>query len=289
MPKPARKPLVVVTGAAGGVGRLLVQRLAADDYAVAACVRDVKAAADLAAVAELVELDLTDLASIEAAAQHIATEASLRGVAALVNLAGVIVDGPLELVPAQAFRRQFEVNVVGPFALTRALLPALRLARGRVVNIGAVTARTSVPFFGPVAASKAALASLNDAMRMEFGPFGVSVALIEPGALRTEIFAKAASAQARALDEQPRDLVALYRGAMAASRAAMEKSPPDDPKVLVDAILSALSARSPKPRVLVGRGAATLAFIGRLPSGLRDGLLMNSLGIAKALRAKPAA
>jgi len=288
MAKPVREPFVVVTGAAGGVGRPLVQRLTAAGYGVIACMRDVQAAAGLGAV-EVVRMDLSDVASIEAGARQIQARVGSQGLAGLVNLAGLIVDGPLELVPAEAFRNQFDVNVVAPFTITRALLPALRLAEGRVINIGAVTARTSVPFFGPVAASKAALASLNDAMRMEFGAFGVKVVLIEPGALRTGIFAKAASAQALALDHQPVERVDLYREAMAASRAAMDKSPADEPKVLIDAILTALTSNSPRPRVLVGRGASTLAFLGRLPSGLRDSLLMGSMGIAKTLKSQPAA
>ncbi|MDN3023272.1 SDR family NAD(P)-dependent oxidoreductase [Streptomyces sp. S.PB5] len=74
------------------------------------------------------------------------------GLDAFVNNAGVIVQGPLELVPPHALRRQFEINVLGQAAVIQTFLPALRQAGGRVVNVGAVTARTAVPFFGPVAA-----------------------------------------------------------------------------------------------------------------------------------------
>ena len=88
-------------------------------------------------------------------------------------MAGIIVEGPLEAIPTHALRRQFEVNVIGPVALTQALLPMLAKARGAVVNIGAVSAHLTPPFYGPIAASKAALASLNDAMRLEFAQFGI--------------------------------------------------------------------------------------------------------------------
>jgi len=76
------------------------------------------------------------------------------GLSGLVNMAGVIVEGPLETIPPAELRRQLEINVVGPFALTQALLPLLKQARGRIVNIGAISAHLTVPFYGPIAASK---------------------------------------------------------------------------------------------------------------------------------------
>ena len=84
-------------------------------------------------------------------------------------MAGVIVEGPLER-PAGRPAAAFEINVIGPCASTQALLPLLKRTRGTVVNIGAISAYLTPPFYGPIAASKAALSSLNDAMRMEFAP-----------------------------------------------------------------------------------------------------------------------
>lgn len=282
-----RKPAIVVTGASGGIGRPLAKRLVSAGFYVYTCVRsaDEWSAASLpAASIRPVSLDLADPASVKAAARQILSE-SRGALTGLVNLAGVIVDGPLELVTVADFQRQFDVNVIGPFALTSALVPGLRRGRGRVVNIGAVTARTTVPFYGPIAASKAALATINDAMRMEFAPFGIKVVLIEPGAIRTDIFAKAAAVQAAALRDQPSEIVAVYRGAMDAVRLAMSKSAADDPQVVVEAVMKALTAPNPKPRVLAGKGAGVLAVLGRLPHGIRDNLLMNSLGIARAMKA----
>jgi len=105
-----------------------------------------------------VMLDVVDETSIEGAARHIIREVGAAGLFGLVNSACIMVDGPLELIPVENFRRQFEVNVTGVFAVTRALLPALRRVRGGVVNIGALSARTTAPFFGAIAVSKAALA-----------------------------------------------------------------------------------------------------------------------------------
>lgn len=266
--------MVIVTGATGGVGQKLRPRLEASGFGFVGCARH---GAD-------VDIDLADTASVSAAVAQLEALVGDNRLAGLVNLAGIIVEGPLELIGPDDLRRQFEVNVLGPAQITRALAPLLRASKGRVVNIGAVTARTSVPFFGAVAASKAALASLSETMRMELSPFGVEVILIEPGALRTEIFAKSETHQRRSLAEQDRKIVGIYEPAIDAARKAMGSSPADDPDVVARAVMTALTARRPKPRVLVGKGASTLAILSKLPARTRDGLLLGQLGITKALR-----
>ena len=159
-------------------------------------------------------------------------------------MAGIIVEGPLETIQPAELRRQLEINVVGPFALTQAVLPMLKQARGRVVNIGAISAHLTVPFYGPIAASKSALASLNDAMRLEFAQYGVDVILIEPGAMKTEIFSTSRAmrdANLRAFPEQERH----YRPALTDFDRAFEKAGADDPEVVVDAVIKAFSRNAP--------------------------------------------
>jgi NAD(P)-dependent dehydrogenase (short-subunit alcohol dehydrogenase family) len=199
-------------------------------------------------------------------------------------MAGIIVEGPLEAIPTQALRRQFEVNVIGPVALTQAALPMLARARGAIVNIGAVSAHLTPPFYGPIAASKAALASLNDAMRLEFAPLGIRVFLIEPGAMKTGIFATAKAARDAWLAERP-DLERRYRSAFAAMERAFEKSGADDPEVVVRAVIAALSGRRAKPRAVVGKGAGAFVLASRLPIRLRDRLVKSALGLSEALKA----
>ncbi len=175
------------------------------------------------------------------------------------------------------------MNVVGPVALTQAALPLLAKARGAVVNIGAVSAHLTPPFYGPIAASKAALASLNDAMRLEFAQFGIRVFLIEPGAMRTGIFATAKAARQAWLAERP-DLERRYRPALAAMERAFEKSGADDPEVVVNAVMAALSGRRAKLRTVVGKGAGAFVLLSRLPIRLRDRLVKSALGLSEALR-----
>ena len=198
-------------------------------------------------------------------------------------MAGIIVEGPLEVVPPDAIRKQFEVNVIGPVSLTRALLPLLAKARGTVVNIGAISAHLTAPFYGPIAASKAALASLNDAMRQEFAPLGIKVVLIEPGAMKTGIFATSRAARDAWLAQRP-DIDRRYRPALAAMERAFEKSGADNPEVVVMAVMAALSGRRTKSRAVVGKGAGAFVLMSRLPIRLRDRLVRSALGLSDALK-----
>ncbi len=276
---------ILVTGATAGIGKALVARLATEGRNVIAAARDparVRIPNGPGRV-EAVRLDFEEPLTIEAAAGDVGCIAGAAGLAGLVNMAGIIVEGPLEAIPTQALRRQFEVNVIGPVALTQAVLPMLAKARGAVVNIGAVSAHLTPPFYGPIAASKAALASLNDAMRLEFAQFGIRVFLIEPGAMKTGIFATAKAARDAWLAERP-DLERRYRPAFAAMERAFEKSGADDPEVVVRAVIAALSGRRAKLRAVVGKGDGAFVLASRLPIRLRDRLVKSALGLSEALR-----
>jgi NAD(P)-dependent dehydrogenase (short-subunit alcohol dehydrogenase family) len=283
-PDPAQK-WIVVTGASAGIGKALVQRLARDGRNVIAAARDPARLSipNRPGRAEVVRLDFDDPMGVEAASRDVAQIVGAAGLAGLVNMAGIIIEGPLEAIPTQALRRQFEVNVIGPVALTQALLPLLVKARGTVVNIGAVSAYLTPPFYGPIAASKAALALLNDAMRQEFAPLGVKVFLIEPGAMKTGIFATSKAARDGWLAQRP-EVERRYRPALAAMERAFEKSGADDPEVVVKAVLAALAGDRTKPRAVVGKGAGAFVLMSRLPVRLRDRLVKSALGLSEALK-----
>ncbi|HEY1862574.1 MAG TPA: SDR family NAD(P)-dependent oxidoreductase [Roseiarcus sp.] len=275
----------VVTGASAGIGKALVERLARDGRNVIAMARDPARVSipNGPGRVETVRLDFDDPTGVEAASRDIGGIVGSAGLAGLVNMAGIIVEGPLEAVSPQAIRRQFEVNVIGPVALTQALLPLLAKARGTLVNIGAVSAYLTPPFYGPLAASKAALASFNDAMRQEFAPLGVKVVLIEPGAMKTGIFATSRAAREEWLAQRP-DAERRYRPALAAMERAFEKSGADNPEVVVKVVVAALSGRRKKPRTVIGKGAGAFVMMSRLPIRLRDRLVRSALGLSEALK-----
>ena len=283
-PDPAQT-WIVVTGASAGIGKALVERLAREGRNVVAAARDPARVSipNGPGRVEVVRLDFDDPLAVEAAAHGIAGIVGAARLAGLVNMAGIIIEGPLEAIPTQALRRQFEVNVIGPVALTQALLPLLAKARGTVVNIGAVSAHLTPPFYGPIAASKAALASFNDAMRQEFAPLGVKVFLIEPGAMKTGIFATSQATRDAWLTQRP-DVERRYRPAFAAMERAFEKSGADNPEVVVKAVMAALSGRRTKPRAVVGKGAGAFVLMSRLPIRLRDRLVRSALGLGQALK-----
>src|SRR5436305_2759643 len=184
---------VLVTGAFGGLGSATVTRLEQLGWRVFAGVRSGEAIEELGRgrpTVTAVELDICDEESVAAARDRIAGDLDGCGLEALVNNAGLVVQGPLELVPLHALRRQFEVNVIGQVAVTQAFLPLLRAARGRVVNVSGAAGRVAVPMLGAISASKAALESASDALRMELKHQGVRVSIVTPGFLRTRLHEK---------------------------------------------------------------------------------------------------
>lgn len=216
---------IMVTGGTGGIGKALIARLAARGQNIVATAREPQRISTAPGPGRVVgvQLDMERPETTSAAAREVARIVGGGGLSGLINMAGIIVEGPLETIQPAELRRQLEINVVGPFALTQALLPLLKRARGRVVNIGAISAHLTVPFYGPIAASKSALASLNDAMRLEFAQYGVDVILIEPGAMRTEIFSTSRAtrdANLRTFPEQER----RYRPALTEMDRAFEKA-----------------------------------------------------------------
>jgi NAD(P)-dependent dehydrogenase (short-subunit alcohol dehydrogenase family) len=247
---------VVVTGASTGIGRATALRLARGGFTVLAGVRREEDGAALRATDGRIEpviVDVTDAAQIAGLAARVGG-APLAG---LVNNAGIAVAGPLEGLPIDEIRRQYEVNVFGLLAVTQALLEALRAGRGRIVNVGSIGGRLNTPFVAPYSSSKAAVRSLSAALRRELRPWGIDVALIEPGALDTPIWRKGedrADEVVAALPERVRTLYARQLDALVAGVGKIAASAPP-PDAAADAIEHALTARRPRTLYTVGRGA----------------------------------
>jgi len=270
---------VFITGAATGIGAATTKRLAEAGYRVFAGVHTETGSLAGAARVQPVAIDVTDPASAENAAKVVEEAVSGHGLRAVINNAGVIVQGPLELVPAEGLRRQFEVNTLGPAHVIQAFLPLLREGKGRIVNISAPTARVPVPFMAPIGASKAALESLSDSLRVELGAWGIPVAVIEPGGTDTAIFAKADAATQVALGAADPGRVALYSDQLAAvaKAAARQKLGPAD--AVAKTIVDAVTARKPKRRYMTGSGVAVFGVLAHLPTSLRERLIKTVFGL----------
>ena len=270
---------VLVTGTSTGIGEATALRLARGGWRVLAGVRTIADAERLRAAAEdrlePVTIDITEPATIAAAADGLGGE-PLHG---LVNNAGTAFAMPLEFIPLDELRRQLEVNLVGQVAVTQALLPNLRSAQGRVVNVGSIAGRSSLPFLGAYAASKHALEAVTDALRVELRPFGIAVTVVEPGTIATAIWQKSGERFQHIAAEMPAELSELYGERLAAFReaaaaAGRRAEPADDVAIVVE---RALTTKRPKARYLVGRDARRRALVERLPTRLRDSVYRRVL------------
>jgi NAD(P)-dependent dehydrogenase (short-subunit alcohol dehydrogenase family) len=277
--------VALITGASTGIGRATALRLAASGWTVLAGVRDEAAGEALLSAAgangrlQPLTLDVTDAGHVAAAAEFVASVADGR-LDALVNNAGIGVGGPLEMLPLDELRLQFEVNVHGQVAVTQALLPALRRARGRVVFISSIGGRVALAYNAPYAASKHAIEAIGDALRVELASSGVQVALVEPGSVATPIWDKG-SAVARQV-QVPDELAEHYGHVPAAMEKVLEDTgrrgiPPEQ---VASVIEGALRAPRMRTRYLVGRDArAMLALRRLLPDRVFDRVTRRVLGV----------
>ncbi len=277
---------VVITGASTGIGRTSALHLDALGFRVFAGVRKTADGEALTRDASdrlsPVSIDVTDAASVEAAAKEVAGALGGEGVAGLVNNAGIVVSGPLEFVTMDELRQQMEVNFFGLVAVTQAFLPLVRKAKGRIVNISSIGGKVSTPFLSPYAASKHAVEGLSDSLRRELRNLGVFVALIEPGAVATPIWEKGSAAADERLARLSGEANALYGAAMgkmqeAAGKVEKGAIPPEE---VAKAIAHALTAARPKTRYLVGIEAKVQKALSSLLSDrMMDGFLARFLGI----------
>jgi NAD(P)-dependent dehydrogenase (short-subunit alcohol dehydrogenase family) len=202
------------------------------------------------------------------------------GLDALVNNAGIAVGGPLELVSPEDLRHQFDVNVLAQVAVTRAVLPALRRAHGRIVFVSSIGGRVAMAFTAPYAASKHAVEALADALRVELRTSGVQVALMEPGSVATPIWEKG-RAQGDAITI-PSELQAQYGHVP----AAMDKALADTarrgvaPELVAQTIEQALTAKRMRARYVIGRDAKVMLLVKRLlPDLVFDRVARRALGV----------
>jgi NAD(P)-dependent dehydrogenase (short-subunit alcohol dehydrogenase family) len=256
---------VFLTGAGGGIGPATTQALAQRGFEVYAGVRQpTTELAGLPGVHQVV-VDVTDPASVAAAADEVNRLRGGRGLHAVINNAGVIVQGPVELAPVADLPRQFEVNVYGSVYVVQSFLPLLRAVPGRLINISAPSARVAVPFMASISASKAALDLFSASLRVEQAPFGIPVSIVEPGTTATEIFAKAGTAAQAALGKAAPEVVALYRDRLDGITQRMGRFRSGPVAAVARTIVAAVEARRPKVRYTVG-DARQFGILTKLPT-----------------------
>jgi len=281
---------VVITGCSSGFGLKTAVTLAKNGFRVFATMRDLgkRAALDGAlasagAGAEILALDVTDRASIEAALGAVLSQAGR--IDALVNNAGFAIGGFVEDLSFDDYRRQMETNFFGLVAVTKAVLPHMRAQRaGRIVNISSIGGRCANPLVSAYVASKFAVEGFSESLAMEASLFDVSVVLIEPGVFKTEIFESNRQVSSRTRD--PNSPYAEVSRAFEATIDKMVARLGGDPQKVADAVLHALTVAKPRLRYTVGTDAKLMGAVHRfLGFGAYAALVRQSTGWAD-LRSK---
>jgi NAD(P)-dependent dehydrogenase (short-subunit alcohol dehydrogenase family) len=246
---PAGQRAVLVTGASSGIGRNITETLAAQGWFVYAGARSPDDIAALNAIpnVQAVRLDVTVAADIAAAVETVRNGG--RGLHGLVNNAGIAVLAPLIHAEEQEMQSIFDVNVFGPWRMTKAFAPLLIESGGRVVTISSISGILSGPFFGPYSMTKHAMEAFGDALAVEMAGFDVRSSLIEPGNFRSDIgrntMAQAEAALERVMgtpfEQQARNMVTAM--------GRYDSYPAPD--AVAAATLHALSDPAPQMRYMV--------------------------------------
>jgi NAD(P)-dependent dehydrogenase (short-subunit alcohol dehydrogenase family) len=276
-----------ITGAGSGLGRDIALGLADKGYAVfgtaltEAEVEDLRNASS--SRVSLAVCDITKEPDVKAWARSVSVAlGDGRGLDVLISNAGILTPGPLEVLALDAIRREFDVNVFGALSVMTAFLPALRKARGRIVQVSTWTARLPLPFNGPSGASKAAMDVLSTVYRAELSRFGVEVVIAAAGNMRTGGPAKTAAALAQVLNgmtAEQRELYGQTFGAFADSLNAMQGSGLDSRSAARQVI--DLAEQTPAPSVApVGTDAADILQVVREKSfAEQDALRLQLAGL----------
>lgn len=266
-------PSVLVTGAGRGIGLAITEHMSERGWDVYAAARSESALQSLDRLPNVhpIRLDVTDRSAIAALPERL--PAALNGV---VNNAGIIVNGPVEGLSLDDLTRQLDVNVIAQIAVTQAVLPKIREARGRVVFISSVSGLFTTPGTGAYNASKYAIESLGDALRMELRPWRIPVSLIEPGPIRTDMWGHVLDEHDRMTKQLTEAHRQLYASHLAGSRKLLGRMQKlaADPKRVAKAVNHALTSRHPKRRYLLDAASRAQKLIFAItPTAITDAAL----------------
>ncbi|MFK5956815.1 MAG: SDR family oxidoreductase [Planctomycetota bacterium] len=284
---------ILITGASTGIGYTIALDLAKHGYQVFGSVRKQEDADALTAATppgakpiQTLLLDVTDEASVWAAAEELQRRLGDAGLDGLINNAGIAIAAPLEYIPIEDFQLQMDINLTGLLRTTQAFLPLVKKTRGRVVNISSIAGRLAFPLAGPYHASKHAVEGLSDVLRLELRRYGIEVVVVQPGAINTPIWAtagkKAAEIGEKLSAKALKDYGKLIHQVGKASAKAGEEG--DDPQRCADVVRTALEAKRPRTRYIVGHNAKIGMFLRRILSDRRmDKIVGKGLDLEERL------
>jgi NAD(P)-dependent dehydrogenase (short-subunit alcohol dehydrogenase family) len=276
---------VVITGASTGIGWACAKVLLDKGFRVFGSVRKPADAERLrsefgTSFTPLV-FDVTDEAAVLAAGREVRAALNGETLAGLVNNAGIAVAGPVLELSADEFRRQMNVNVIGPIITTQAfgpLLgadPSLKGPRGRIVMISSVAGKAGNPLVSAYSTSKHAIEGLSESLRRELMLFGIDVIVIAPGPVKTPIFDKAEEVDIAAYSQSP-FFPALQRIRSYMLQLAKTGLPPEK---IAEGIFTALTSALPKVRYTITPNPLEQLALSILPKRLIDKIIAKRLGL----------
>ena len=277
---------VLITGASTGIGEACALHLAARGWRVFAAVRREEDGQALVAKASgnlfPIRLDVTRQEDIDRAVAHIGGIVGDAGLHGLFNNAGIGVGGPLEYLPSEMILQQFQVNVFGAIAVSQAFLPLVRKAHGRILFTSSNSGFWCEPFLSVYGGTKHALEAIGDSLRVELRPWGIHVALIEPGMVKTPIWDKARQSAGNASAILPAEALELYAAPLEALRRMVKETPGivASPRRVALAAQHALESPRPRTRYRVGIDSRIQFHLRRLLTDrMRDRLAMWIMGL----------
>ena len=277
---------VLITGAGSGIGRATALYLANNGFRVFAGVRKEadgeKLRSECYENLEPLLLDVTSETSRQQVLVTLTTLINDKGLYGLINNAGVSYCSPLEYVDEAHIDKQFRTNVYGPLLTTQALLPLIRIARGRVINISSGSGQLAIPLVGVYSGTKFALEGISDALRVELRQWGIHVSVVAPGFIETPIQDKNQKDMEELLQRLPCEGKERYSKAIhhyIKQNKKMARSA-TTPETVAKVIYTALTSKKPKTRYAAGRDAAMLSLIRRILSDrMKDKLVAAITGL----------
>jgi short-subunit dehydrogenase len=238
----------LVTGASSGIGRETVRRMAREGFQVIASARRKERLDELAKENQNIfprPIDLSDPQQLEKFCQELSDLSE--PISVLINSAGFGIRGAIEDISLASIRRLFEVNLFALIKVTQACLPGMRrLRQGTIVNLSSIVGKFPFPTSGPYSASKHAVESISDALRMEVRPFGIRVVTIRPGVIATEFNDTANQLTGDLLSRTDPDYKPVYQAYGAAMGNLFSNISIPGPDLIADIIIKAVLSDSPK-------------------------------------------
>lgn len=271
---------VLVTGASSGIGKATALFLDKHGYKVYAGVRKItdgeKIKSESSNLLTPIILDVTDINLIEDAYKKINAE-SEHNFFGIVNNAGIGISGVLEATPVEDIKKVMEVNVIGLMVVTKTFIPLLKLTKGRIINIGSTSGYIAIPGSSSYSGSKFAVRAITDALRLELKHFGISVSLISPGAVESEIWNKSRLYKDKIRKSADPQIFDDYKELIKFGESILEKVKPIPAEEVAKSIAAVLSSSKPKRYYNVGSDCKAAAKFSKLPSSFKDKIILKKI------------